>query len=486
MDLSIVIVSYNTRGLLKECLDSIRGTSGVSYEIVVVDNASADGSAGMVKEYYPDIRLIENDRNVGFAAANNQGIRESRGRYILLLNSDTRVTLESLAQTARFAESTPDAGVVGCRVLNGDGSLQYSCFHFPSLATEAAYFTKNIVIGGWDPFIWYRNMSYWDYGTARRVDCVSGCFFWVRREVFDRIGLLDESFFMYYEEAEFCRRMRIKTRYRTYFSPAASITHLGAQSSPVNSFESCRKHYLSAVQYFGVTRGKVMAGVFDVFCRAFWGVEIAALALFTWSKKWRGKKELLKSLYSIPKIIAVTFLLCLGTVSRAVPVHAEQPGAHSQMPPAADVPQPAAPSSFKAHLAGTIFRSLAKAFVAVADIEKLKRDTMHKIEAMDKNAYRRYYADIYEHTSGWGYLAEHFSVRKDMPKGELLTQIKNLDKNKLFSLVDSIPDEVIVRAYRRYARSYASQEKNPNEQASMIRIINGMIEHFRRKYCGGS
>jgi GT2 family glycosyltransferase len=134
LDVSIIIVNWNTKDLLQNCLRSTLEQAGdVDYEIVVVDNASSDGSAEMVKQIFPQVKLIENTENHGFAAANNQGMAIAQGRYVLLLNSDTVILDNAIAKTVAFADDHPDAAVVGCRVLNPDRTLQPTCFMFPSL-----------------------------------------------------------------------------------------------------------------------------------------------------------------------------------------------------------------------------------------------------------------------------------------------------------------------------------------------------------------
>jgi len=134
MDVSVIIVSWNTRDILQDCLESVYAqTRGVSFEVIVVDNASSDGSVEMVRSQLQQVTLVANRDNRGFAAANNQGMQIARGRYILLLNSDTVVLDGAIQKVVAFADQHPEAAVVGCRVLNRDGTLQQSCFKYPSL-----------------------------------------------------------------------------------------------------------------------------------------------------------------------------------------------------------------------------------------------------------------------------------------------------------------------------------------------------------------
>ncbi|MER3457620.1 MAG: glycosyltransferase family 2 protein, partial [Chloroflexota bacterium] len=226
--LSIIIVNWNTRDLLAACLESIeRSLSSddgagmkLQAEIIVVDNGSTDGTVEMLRRDYPDVRLIENRHNVGFARANNQGLAASRGRYLLLLNTDAFLRGPALARLVRFMEEHPEAGVVGPRLYFGDGTLQHSCYAFPTLATEFygavgldRLFPRSRLFGR------YR-LGYWDMRDVREVDVVMGACLMARREVFEQIGGLDERFFMYSEEVDWCYRAR-QAGWRIYYVPQA-------------------------------------------------------------------------------------------------------------------------------------------------------------------------------------------------------------------------------------------------------------------------
>jgi GT2 family glycosyltransferase len=234
MTLSIIIVNYNTEALLKRCLCSILATVGdLDYEAIVIDNASADGSGGMVARDFPAVHLIRNSTNRGFGAANNQAIKVARGKYILLLNSDTEVLPGALQESIRFLDVHPEASILGCRLLNDDRSLQTSVMAFPSpwnLFCEASFlyipFRRTRLFGGY-------YVSYFDYDRPLRVDIVKGAFMMVRREVFDRVGLFDESYFMYTEETDLCWRAR-QHGLDAYFIPTAEIIHSGGGSVESN------------------------------------------------------------------------------------------------------------------------------------------------------------------------------------------------------------------------------------------------------------
>jgi GT2 family glycosyltransferase len=230
-DVTLVIVSWNTREMLRHCLQSVYESAGVvDLQIIVVDNASADGSARMVAEEFPRVQLIANTENRGFAAANNQGVALARGRYVLLLNSDTIVLDGVIEKTVAFARTHPEAAVVGCRVLNADRTPQSSCFLFPSalnLLIGALYLNKLFPRSRF----WGRErLTWWDGLEARAVDVVTGCFMLVRRDAIAQVGGMDEAFFMYAEEADWCYRFQ-QAGWAVLFFPGANIIHLGGASS---------------------------------------------------------------------------------------------------------------------------------------------------------------------------------------------------------------------------------------------------------------
>ena len=215
MDLSIIIVSFNTKDLLKRCLDSLP----LSEEVIVVDNASTDGSVEMLEKFqasHSSFRTIFNKKNLGFAKAVNQGIKEARGTYILLLNSDTVVKPGALLAMINFVQIHPLAGVVGGRLLNSDGTIQGSCYHLPGIGR---------VIKEW--WLGKEKISekYAPKGEEpTEVESVVGGSFLIPREVVDRVGLLDERFFMYFEDLDYCRRVR-KAGFKVYYLPKAEFIH---------------------------------------------------------------------------------------------------------------------------------------------------------------------------------------------------------------------------------------------------------------------
>lgn len=233
MDVSVVIVNWNTRELLRACLASFPASPRHRTEVIVVDNASQDGSVEMVEAEFPDVRIIRNRENRGFAAANNQGFEIARGRHVLLLNSDTEVIGHVVDDCIDWLDARPDTAVMGCRIENPDGSLQPSCFRdfgLVDLAIIAAGLHRlrrpNWIVQR----AGRQMMREWDRTDERDVDVVPGCFMLVRREAMDAVGILDEAFFFYGEEADWCHRFR-DAGWRVRFAPLPAVIHHGGASS---------------------------------------------------------------------------------------------------------------------------------------------------------------------------------------------------------------------------------------------------------------
>lgn len=231
MDVSIVIVNWNTKDILRDCLVSVyEQTDDIEFETIVIDNASSDGSAEMVKSEFSQVVLIGNDENKGFAAANNQGFEIAKGRYVLMLNSDTIVLNEAIQKTVAFADIHGEAAAVGCRILNKDMTLQPSCFMFPSilnLLLSVSYLYKMFPE---NRFFAREKMGWWERDDIREVDVITGCFILARKEAMDEVGHLDEEYFIYGEETDWCWRFR-KAGWVNLFTPDAQIIHLGGASS---------------------------------------------------------------------------------------------------------------------------------------------------------------------------------------------------------------------------------------------------------------
>jgi len=233
-DVSVIIVSWNTRELLRDCLRSVFGQCGnIRTEVFCVDNASSDGSAQMVLQEFPAVCLLQNSANLRFVVANNQAITLARGRYVLLLNSDTLVLDRAIERIVKFADNWPAGAVFGGRVQNPDGSIQRSCFMYPSVINQflaATYlyklFPRNRLFGR-------QLMTWWDYSDTREVETVSGCFALVRRSAIDEVGMMDPRYYFYGDDHDWCYRFTA-AGWKVLYTPDARIIHLGGQSTVVS------------------------------------------------------------------------------------------------------------------------------------------------------------------------------------------------------------------------------------------------------------
>lgn len=314
-DLSIVIVSFNTKELLLRCLDSIiadkvclstsletgfsthpdyrrglledysnnsvrasdrkgasRESHGLQVEVFVVDNASQDGSAEEVSRRYPEVNLIRNTENVGFARANNQALREAKGRYVILLNSDTEIRSDTLRALSQFMDAHPEAGAVAPKLIYADGTPQPSVDFFPNLLTEFFHLfqLKKILptaslrkqVGRRAGYMLGRTArtylrAYDDASDPIEVDCASGGCLMVKREVISKVGLLDESFFIFVEDMDWCIRMK-QAGFKTYYLPQVMVVHHVGKSVTVDKEAQERafvEHYRSRLYFFKKHRG---------------------------------------------------------------------------------------------------------------------------------------------------------------------------------------------------------------------------------------
>lgn len=253
--LSIIIVNYNAGRVLKECIDSIYKESITTpFDIWVVDNNSQDDSITMIKEYFPQVNVIENKENVGFARANNQVIAKCTGDYILILNPDTLILQNAPEKIVNFMGENPTVGICGCKVLNEDRTLQLACRR--SIPTPHVAFFRFSGLSRLFPnskITAKYNLTYLDPNKAHEVDAVSGAFLMIRRKVVDNIGMLDERFFMYGEELDWCLRTK-KAGWKVMYYPDAEIIHYKGECSKTNSrkatFEFYRSMYLFHKKHF--------------------------------------------------------------------------------------------------------------------------------------------------------------------------------------------------------------------------------------------
>lgn len=257
VDVSVVIVSWNTRELLRDCLASIFGQTGdIAFEVIVVDNDSADGSAAMVHEGFPSVIVIENTENRGFAAANNEGMAVARGRYVLLLNPDTIVLDGAIQKTVRIAERTPNVAVLGCQVRLNEHEIQQTCFRFPSVPRILALWTGLRRAFPRTPALGWVDYQGWDRRSARDVDVVSGMYMLVRRAAVDEVGVMDDGYFVYAEETDWCFRFRA-AGWRRVFTPEACIIHRdgGGHSASIASVRMFVQLQKSLLRFFRRQRG---------------------------------------------------------------------------------------------------------------------------------------------------------------------------------------------------------------------------------------
>ena len=259
-DLSVIIVSFNCRSELAACLDSLpAGAAGLAVETLVVDNASRDGAARMVAERFPQVRLVANERNRGFAAANNQGLALASGRCVLFLNPDTVVRPGTLETLVRTLDGDPTIGVCGPQLLNADGTIQPSSRREPTVAALLHQYTPLRLLRVFKGAYRRYKMEDFEFGAAADVDVVMGAAFCVPERVLAQVGTLDERFFVYFEEMDFCRRAR-EAGYRVRFEPAAQITHIGGVSAATatSNLFFCRSLFRYLRKHNGPVKGRAM------------------------------------------------------------------------------------------------------------------------------------------------------------------------------------------------------------------------------------
>lgn len=255
MKLSIVIICWNDWNVLEICLRSIfESVQKTTFEVIVSDNGSTDGSLDNLKSQFHAVRIVENGANLGFAKGNNAGIREACGEYILILNPDTIMHAGSLDRLVEFADRHPEAGAFGCKVHNTDGTYQESARPFPTIRRSliAALYLRPLALLG-KTFVSDRYQG-WNGDTEREIDWQSGCCVMFRGQLLKQLGGFDEQFFYHYEEVDLCHRVW-KAGHSIRFTPEVSITHLGGQSVgrfPLRfALETSRNRYRYFYKHFG-------------------------------------------------------------------------------------------------------------------------------------------------------------------------------------------------------------------------------------------
>ena len=263
MKLSIIIVSWNVKKVLIDCLGSIEeNPASEPFEVIVVDNASSDGTVESLRNKFPEVVVIANSQNLGFAAANNQGIEKSQGEYILLLNPDTIVHSGSLDVLIEFMDENKDVGICGPQLLNQDGTIQSSVRCFPTFRGALYRHTVIRYLGLFKNEYKKWLMKNFDHKTKMDVDQVMGAALMIRQSIIEDIGVMDEQFFMYYEEVDLCFRIK-QAGWRVVFMPEVVITHLGSQSSGQIPVKKQMMAITSLLKFFRKHRGKSITIVFN-------------------------------------------------------------------------------------------------------------------------------------------------------------------------------------------------------------------------------
>jgi GT2 family glycosyltransferase len=287
LDLSIVIVNWNTCALLAQCIQAVeREAAAISNDIWVVDNGSTDDSVAMLQRDFPHVHLIESEHNLGFAGANNLAMQRSIGRYLLLLNTDAIVRPGSIQALLALAEQRPLAGIVGAHLLNPDGSFQASYTNFPTLWQEVLILST---LGRRLHGSWYPSHGAEEGKGPQRVDYVEGACLLVRRAAFAQVGGLDEGYFMYAEEVDWCKRMAA-AGWEVWYAPAAQVVHIGGASSANRKTSREADLYRSRVRYFRTYHGGFQAGLLKGIIVCVTGVKQAGHALlrrFTGNRRGR-------------------------------------------------------------------------------------------------------------------------------------------------------------------------------------------------------
>lgn len=285
-DISIIIVSWNNKEYLEPCLESLyNGGLESTFDVVVIDNGSTDGSQKMLKQKFPDVMLLQNDHNVGLGRASNQGIEATHGRYVLLLNDDTLVNGPSLDSMVRFFDDSPEVGVVGGRLLNEDGSVQSCHNNFSTLHEEFLIATRlgELIRPGYAAIM--------DDEQIRQVNWMGSACLMLRRDALDEVGLLDEEYFIYGDEADLQYRLS-KAGWQAYYLPYATTIHFGGRS--MQRWPRRKMVYRGKMLFYQKNYGpirtnvlRIMLGALTLGKMAAWGL----VAIFP-SKRERSRREL--------------------------------------------------------------------------------------------------------------------------------------------------------------------------------------------------
>lgn len=257
IDVSIIIVSWKVKELLKKCLESIESSrGGLDLEIFVVDNASNDGTVEMMKQNFSEIKLIASDKNLGFAKANNLALKQATGEYVLLLNPDTEINSETLPKSIEFMKGHPKCGALGPKMIYPDGKQQPSVRRFPTIWPVLLMLLKLPKIFPNLKSINRYLAKDFDYSKEQMVDQIMGAYIFIPRQALEKVGYLDERFFIWFEEVDLCRQLRM-AGYEVWYSPSISIIHYGGKSFSQQALIANQWIFFSsALKYFLKYAGK--------------------------------------------------------------------------------------------------------------------------------------------------------------------------------------------------------------------------------------
>jgi len=303
-ELALLIVSHNTRDMTVDCIRSIQEeTTGIDYEIIVIDNASRDGSVESIRKEFPTVKLIDSEKNLGFAAANNVAAKEAAGTFLMLLNPDTLVQDGAVAKIYRFARENPDAGIIGGKVVDVNGTVDRNfCRHRSTPWTMLCAASGLAALFRRSGFFNLEHYGSWDRESVRRVDILSGCFILIARDLWSALEGFDESYYMYGEDTDLCLRAK-KMGSHCLYTPDAVITHFGGASETTKentmvlllsaAATSMRKHWGRLSIRFGLAMLWLMAlrQYMTIYLRNLTPGTDRSAELMEWKKIWRRRKE---------------------------------------------------------------------------------------------------------------------------------------------------------------------------------------------------
>ena len=287
-DLSIIIVNWNAKEYLLACVASVCDTEAKGWEVIVADNGSIDGSGREAKKAFPFIHLIQNRENLGFARAVNQGLQKASGRYVLLLNPDTRVKNGAIQQLVSFMDRCPDVGIAGAQLFNSDGSKQNSIANFPSLGTELL--NKSLLRRLFPKAFPGKERN---YSEPIEVDSVIGACLMVRRDAMDQVGILDEDYFLFLEETDWCYRIK-RAGWKIYHVPQAQVDHFQGKSAETEKKKARVEYFRSRYHFFKKNRGTwqwfiLLIGLLIKLMAEFVMTGMGNLFTFFSVKKWKER-----------------------------------------------------------------------------------------------------------------------------------------------------------------------------------------------------